>query len=94
MDFLNTVVKIKTFFDLFRKKPADSADGKEGKGKRIALIISLVLAGILLVVGIALLVKKLKQRRLEKEALEALDDYYSTDYDADEYDVDGDEEEA
>lgn len=91
MNFLNTMIKIKAFFDLFRKKPAEPTETKEGKGKRIALIISLVLAGILLIVGIALLVKKLKQRRLEKEAMEALDDYYSTDFDADEYD--GDDEE-
>ena len=85
MNFLETMVKIKGFFDLFGKKKPDPAES-EGKAKRIILIVSLVLGAVLLLVAIALLVRKLKQRRLEKEAKQALDDYYSTDFDADEYD--------
>lgn len=86
MKFLETMTKIKAFFNLFKANRSESpTDGKSGKGKRIALILSLVLTGILILVGLALLIRKLKQRRLEKEAKEALDDYYSTDFDADEY---------
>ncbi len=90
MKFLEAMVKIKGFFDLFGKKNTAPQESS-GKGKRIALIVSVALAGIALLVGVALLVRKLKQRRLEKEAQQALDDYYSTDYDADEY-IDEDEE--
>ncbi|MBO5214305.1 MAG: hypothetical protein J6B86_06000 [Clostridia bacterium] len=82
MKFLETMAKLKAFFDLFKKS---SAPAEEKKGKKIAVGLSLALTGIALVVGIALLIRKLKQRRLEKEAKEALDDYYATDFDADEY---------
>ncbi len=92
MKFLEAATKWKAFFDLFGKKNSNDTDSNSGKGKRIALILSLVLAGVVLLVGAALLVRKLKQRRLEKEAEKALDDYYSTDFDADEY-ADEDEEE-
>ena len=84
MKFLEAVAKLKAFFDLF-KKTGTPAPAGEKKGKKIAVGLSLILTGIALVVGIALLIRKLKQRRLEKEAEEALDDYYSTDFDADEY---------
>ncbi len=95
MKFFTALTKLKAFLDLFKKTgstPESQSSG--GKGKRIALILSLTLTGIALVVGAALLIRKLKQRRLEKEAQEALDDYYSTDYDADEYTEDEDDEES
>ena len=86
MKFLTAVTKLKAFFDLFKKTgSAPESQSSGGKRKRIALILSLTLTGIAIVVGAALLIRKLKQRRLEKEAQEALDDYYSTDFDADEY---------
>lgn len=90
MKFLETVAKLKAFFNLFKKSDS-SAPAGEKKGKKIAVGLSLILTGIALIVGIALLIRKLKQRRLEKETQEALDDYYSTDFDADEY-ADEDEE--
>ena len=83
MKFLEAVAKLKALIDLF-KKPGTAQSG-EKKGKKIAVGLSLALTGIALIVGVALLIRKLKQRRLEKEAKEALDDYYSTDFDADEY---------
>ncbi len=86
MKFLDTMAKLKAFFDLFRGSKAPEDDGNaKGRGKRIALIVTLIISGILLIIGAALLLRKLKQRRLEKEAEQALDDYYSTDFDADEY---------
>lgn len=92
MKFLTAMTKLKAFFDLFKKTESTPESPDSGKkGKRIALILSLTLTGIALVIGAALLIRKLKQRRLEKEAQEALDDYYSTDYDADEYAEDEDE---
>lgn len=96
MKFFDTMTKIKAFFNLFKKNgSAEQLDGSsEGKRKRIVLIVSLVLTGILLVVGAALLIRKLKQRRLEKEAKQALDDYYSTDFDADEYIDEEDDEDV
>ncbi len=91
MKFLETVAKLKAFFDLFKKSGASTPTG-EKKGKKIAVGLSFLLTGIALIVGIALLIRKLKQRRLEKEAEEALDDYYSTDFDADEYAEDEEED--
>ena len=91
MKFLETVAKLKAFFNLF-KKPDSSVPAGEKKGKKFAVGLSLILTGIALIVGIVLLIRKLKQRRLEKEAEEALDDYYSTDFDADEYAEEDDED--
>ena len=86
MKFLDTLVKLKAFFNLFKKSGSTPSDERpSGKGKRVVLILSLIVTGIDLVVAVALLVRKLKQRRLEKEAEEALEEYYSTDFDADEY---------
>ncbi len=94
MKFLEAMSKLKAFFDLFKRSRSDSpSDGNSsGKGRRTALIVSLVLSGIVILVGAALLIRKLKQRRLEKEAKEALDSYYSTDFDADEYPEDDEED--
>ena len=89
MKFLDTAVKVKAFMDLFGKKDVTET---EKKTKRWGLILSLALSLIVLIVGAALLIRKLKQRRLEKEAKQALEDYYSTELNADEYDEDEVEE--
>ena len=93
MNFLDTMTKAKAFFDLFKRTRSEEPGEKSGKARRIVLIVSLVITGILIVVAVALIVRKLKQRRLEKEAREALDDYYSTEFDADEYAADDESEE-
>ncbi len=87
MKFLETATKLKAFFDLFKKDKSDLADPEKAKKKKkVALVVGLVITGILIVVGLALLLRYLKKRRTEKETAQALEDYYSTDYDADEYD--------
>ena len=93
MNFLDAMTKAQAFFDLFKRARSEDAGEKSGKARRIVLIVSLVITGILIIVAVALIVRKLKQRRLEKEAKEALDEYYSTEFDADEYAEDTDEEE-
>lgn len=90
MKFLDAAVKWKVFLDLFRKNGTASED-VEKKTKRLKVILTLALSLVVLVAGAALLIRKLKQRRLEKEAKQALEDYYSTEFDADEY-ADEDEE--
>jgi hypothetical protein len=90
MKFLETALKWKAILDLFRKNGSASEDA-EKKSKRWGVILTVALSLVVLVVGAALLIRKLKQRRLEKEAKQALEDYYSTEFDADEY-ADEDEE--
>ncbi len=90
MRFLDTAVKLKALLDLFRKNGRASEDS-EKKTKRWGVILTVALSLVVLVVGAAFLIRKLKQRRLEKEAKQALEDYYSTEFDADEY-ADEDEE--
>ena len=93
MKFLDFLIKFKTVLDMFKKsEPSASASSKEtGKTKRIVMAVALILTGILLAAGIVILVKRLKQRRMQKEAEEALEEFYSTDPDADEYDYDDEE---
>ncbi len=89
MKFLETATKLKTFFDLFKTDKNLPADPEKSKQrKRIVLLAGLVVTGILLIVGLALLLRYLKKRRTEKETAKAVEEYYSTDYDADEYDYD------
>lgn len=84
MKFLDTMTKLKALFDLFKKEPQEPAQSS-GKWKKILIAVALILTGILIAVGIVLLIKKLKQRRLQKEAEAELKEFYSTDPDADEY---------
>ena len=84
MKFLDTMTKLKAFFDLFKKEPQEPAQSS-GKWKKILIAVALILTGILIAAGIVLLIKKLKQRRLQKEAEAELKEFYSTDPDADEY---------
>lgn len=90
MRFFDTVAKWKAFLDLFRKTPRAGSEESEKKTRRWGVILAVALSLVVLIVGAALLIRKLKQRRLEKEAKQALEDYYSTEFDADEY---ADEEE-
>ena len=94
MKFLETALKWKAILDLFRKN-GSTLEEAEKKSKRWGVILTVALSLVVLVVGAALLIRKLKQRRLEKEAKQALEDYYSTEFDADEYaDEDEENEEA
>ncbi len=78
---------------LFQPKQATaSADPDKGKKKKIALIVGLIITGILIIVGLALILRYFKKRRTEKETVQALEDYYSTEYDADDYGYGYDEE--
>lgn len=90
MKFLDTMTKLKAFLDLFKKSSEEETPARK-KMRRIALVVGILLALVLLALAIAWLVAKLKARRQRKEAEEEALAYYSTDFDADEYDSEEDE---
>ena len=62
-----------------------SSETGEKKTKPVALLIGIAAAVVFLVAGVILLLKKIRKRRMEKEAAEAEAEHCSTDPDADEY---------
>lgn len=86
MKFLTFITALKTLLDLFKpQQPKEETLVSNGKKSKAVLLISLLAAGLALLMGGVLLVRKLKQRRLQKEAEEEAKSFYLTDPDADEY---------
>jgi len=82
MKVSEALTTLKNTLNLFKKSPAEDPSGKK---KKILITVGIVAGVILLALGVFLIVKKLKKRRMEKEAAEELEAHYATDPDADEY---------
>ncbi len=90
MKISEAINKLKSALNIFKKQEAEE---KSNKWKKIAIIVGIIVALILVGFGIFLLVRKLKKRRMEKETQEELEEHYATDPDADEFSEDTEEEE-
>lgn len=82
MKISEALTTLKNSLHLFKKSPSEEPMDKK---KKILIAVGIVVGVLLVALAVFLIVKKIKKRRLEREAAEAEEAYYTTDPDADEY---------